>query len=240
VTAEAAPRPRMVGGVVELDLGLVDDGPNARGVLRDVDQLATSIRLLGQFDPVVVDAVGDRFVVFDGHRRVAALRRLNQPTVLAVVRRVADENRTLLQVAIHSTGRDFDPIAQARAIAYEMFERPGKKRGQEEVAEALGRTAAWVAGRLQLLNLPEADQVAVSEGRLSVVGALQLLRDRSTAGRPATPRRQPAVGPVDPVRVAGPVDPAVLMVRQIAALVRDCVGCSCCRAVAGVIDGDAA
>jgi ParB/RepB/Spo0J family partition protein len=239
VTAQAA-APRVVGGVVELPLALVDPGPNRRGTLRDVDALATSIQRVGQCEPIAVTATGTgRYAVFDGHRRRAALNKLGRATVLAVVRRVSGEDRDLLQMAMHAQRLEFDPIAEATAIAHEMFDRPGAKRTREEIAEALGKSPSWVADRLQLLNLSPADQVAVAERRLSVTSALQLLRGRA-AGDRGRARQVRSAGPAAAVvKAAGPVSPAVKL-RRVAALVEACVGCSCCAAVAEVVRDDSA
>ncbi len=204
-------------------------------MLRDVDQLAMSIQKVGLLEPVTVADTGDgRYRLFEGARRLAAMRQLRRKTIPALVRAVDETHRGLLQLTVHAQRLDFDPIAQAHAIAFELFERPGRKLSREEVAEAVGKGTAWVVGRLQLLKLTAAEQTSVSAGRLSVTNALQLLRSREGPVRPPA-RRPPNATAVTAPRAAV-VSPSVVALRRIRALVGNCVGCSCCLAVAGIVD----
>lgn len=242
----ATTAPTTLGAVLSIPIGQVVPGPNRRGALRNVGELATSIRRLGLREPITVTDLGDgRWQVFEGHRRLAAMQQLGRTDtstaarwthIAAVIRVVDDGHRGLLQLAIHAQRLDFDPMAQAETISYEMFERDGDKPSREDVAEALGKTPAWVAGRLQLLKLRPSEREDVSEGRLSVSAALQLLRDRATAGRPTTKPQRPSVPVASLVPPAPAPDPAVVMLKRIRALVGDCVGCSCCQAVGQVLD----
>ena len=68
-------QPTPVGAVLRIPVDLIDPGPNARGAVGDVTELAASLRHLGQQLPVVVEpASGGRWRLIDGHRRHAAAR----------------------------------------------------------------------------------------------------------------------------------------------------------------------
>lgn len=229
---------QVLGQVVNLPVDRVRPGRNWRGVLRDVEQLATSIRRVGLLEEITVADDGDGwYTVFEGHRRLAAVKQLRREVIAARIRVSPGDDRALLQLAIHTQRAAFDPVAQATVIAWEMFERPDGKRSREEVAEAIGKSPAWVAGRLQLLKLQPHERDDVAAGRMTVTAALQTLRAREEAVRSPVVRRpvnkQPSVSAGSAPTV---LDPAVVKLRRIQVLVGECVGCACCRAVGALLD----
>ena len=64
---------------VDIDAIVVDSDTNPRRRLRNVDELAASIRTYGLLQPLVVREVGgprDQYLLVAGHRRRAALKLL--------------------------------------------------------------------------------------------------------------------------------------------------------------------
>jgi ParB-like chromosome segregation protein Spo0J len=147
---------------------------------RAVDRIARSIECGGQIVPciAVVDPAakacggGDRLILIDGYRRVAALRRLGRDTVRVECWR-CDLAEALLGVLARSQSRPFAAIEEALLVRELVH---GLGRSQHEVARRCGRDVSWVSRRLQLLSgLPDAAVVAVCEGRLSSWAAARVV-----------------------------------------------------------------
>jgi ParB family transcriptional regulator, chromosome partitioning protein len=184
--------PEVVAGVLRIHLGDLTHGPNARGDLGDVAALANSLRTLGQQQPLLVEPLPDgRWSVMDGNRRLKAARHAGLTHILAIPRKtpLTEQQRTLRQLAMHSTAKTFDPMAEARAVEWLMFADGGPHMSREEIAEALSKSTGWVKGRIDLLQLAPDEQESVVKGTLTVGAALQALAAR----RGGPPRTAPPV-----------------------------------------------
>src|SRR5215510_13638925 len=176
-----------------------------------VEKLARSIDRDGQIVPLIVVGAGpdsaakdgERLVLIDGYRRVAALRRLGRDRA-SVERWPCDLTEAILGVLARTQGRIFAAIEEALLLR-ELTQGLGVS--QREAARRCARDGSWVNRRLQLLaSLPEAALAAVREGRLSswaaarvvaTVGARQRWACRSlVAGTGASAALDPRVGSV--------------------------------------------
>ncbi len=130
-----------------------------------VDELARSIEQRGQLVPVVaVRQPQPPWILIDGYRRWAALRRCGQD--LAWVElwdcEVAE---ALLLVLAKTQARRWSALEEA-ALIRELIER--FERSQSDIARHSGRDVSWVNRRLALLEgLPEEVLEAVRTGQLS-------------------------------------------------------------------------
>lgn len=185
---------QVVAGVLRIPLGNLVHGPNARGDLGDVTDLARSLRRLGQQQPILVEPEADgRWSVFDGNRRFKAARVAGITHLLAVPRnsRLDDVQRTIRQLAMHGTAKAFDPIAEGHAVEWLMFADDGPHLSREDIAAQLGRSVAWVKGRIDLVQqLTDVEQAAVATGALSV--GMALLRIAASRGNYDPPAARPA------------------------------------------------
>lgn len=209
---------QLLNAMLRIPIDQVHAGPNARGDLGDVSELAASLRAIGMQQPILVCQDGtDRYEVIEGHRRLAAARLLAWPYVDAVLRRATEPaTRVVQQLAMHTQARQFDPIAEAKALHSLMWEH---RMDRGEIARAIGRSPEWVRDRVLLLQLDTGRQQAVSSGRLSVGAAVleaRLVVDRK-AGREPRPYVR-AVG-------APPAPPAVR--TAVATVDRHCPTCTC-------------
>jgi ParB family transcriptional regulator, chromosome partitioning protein len=145
-----------------------------------VERIARSIERGGQIVPCVAVADppvevlqgGDRLVLIDGYRRVAALRRLGRDTA-RVECWPCDLAEAVLGALARSQNRPLAAIEEALLVR-ELIE--GLGLSQHEVARRSGRDVSWVSRRLQLLaGLPDAVLVAVIEGRLSSWAAIRVM-----------------------------------------------------------------
>lgn len=167
----------MLSALLRIPLEQVEGGPNARGDVGDVTELAMSIRALGMQKPLLVCDLGEgRYQVLDGHRRLEAARALGLAHVDAVLRRDAGPAlRIQQQLALHAQGKAFDPIAEARALSSLMFDH-GMTR--EDIARVVGKSPGWVRDRIALLQLEGDEQESVRKGTTTVGTALTTIAVR--------------------------------------------------------------
>jgi ParB family chromosome partitioning protein len=137
-------------------------------------RLLASLADSGQQTPIVVVAAGppDRYLVIDGHKRVAALEQLGRDTVEATVWAMSEAEALLLSRSLR-LGPQESALEQGWLLA-EMEQRFGY--GLDDLARRFDRSTSWVSRRLALVELlPEAIQQQVREGKLAAQVAMKYL-----------------------------------------------------------------
>jgi ParB family chromosome partitioning protein len=138
-------------------------------------QLMASLAEAGQQTPIVVVAseVGDgRYLVIDGHKRIAALRQLGRDTVDATVWPMSAAEALLLDRSLRFS-RQESALEQGWLLA-EMEQR--FRYSWEELARRFDRRVSWVARRLALVELlPAAIHQHVREGKIAAGLAMKYL-----------------------------------------------------------------
>jgi len=137
-------------------------------------QLLASLAEAGQQTPILVIQVQQRYLVIDGHQRIAALQQLRRDTVDALVLDTTSEAEALLLVhSLRSNGEPETALEQGWLLA-EMEHKHGYTI--EDLARRFNRSATWIARRLALVDtLPEAVQQQVREGRIAAQIAMRYL-----------------------------------------------------------------
>jgi ParB/RepB/Spo0J family partition protein len=129
----------------------------------------------GQQTPIVVvlsPDYRDRYLVIDGHKRIAALEQLGRDTVEAVVWPMGEAEALLLDRSLRFSEHE-TALEQGWLLA-EMERRFGY--GLDELARRFDRSVSWVSRRLALVELlPEAIQQQVREGKISAHVAMKFL-----------------------------------------------------------------
>jgi ParB family chromosome partitioning protein len=168
---------RTLNAMLRIPLDQLHPGPNARGDLGDVSDLAVSIRAIGLQKPLLVTPLdGDGWQILDGHRRHAAARQLGLPHLDAILRRDhGPAHRLQQQLAIHTQAAAFDPIAEAQALHVLMWQH-NLDRG--DIARAVGKSPGWVRDRVLLLQLEPTERDLVRAGRMPLAAALSTIRGR--------------------------------------------------------------
>jgi len=137
-------------------------------------RLLASLADSGQQTPIVVVAAGppDRYLVIDGHKRVAALEQLGRDTVEATLWAMSEAEALLLSRSVRFSPQE-SALEQGWLLA-EMERRFGYSL--EEMARRFDRSVSWVSRRLALVELlPEAIQQQVREGKISAHVAMKYL-----------------------------------------------------------------
>ncbi len=135
--------------------------------------LLASLAETGQQTPIIVIPCEQRYLVIDGHQRIAALQQLRRDTVNALVWEISEADALLLVRSLRMNSEPETALEQGWLLA-EMEEKLGYTI--EELARRFDRSATWVARRLALVEtLPEAVQQQVREGRIAAQIAMRYL-----------------------------------------------------------------
>jgi ParB family chromosome partitioning protein len=138
-------------------------------------RLLASLAESGQQTPIVVVVSKDtceRYLVIDGHKRVAALEQLGRDTVEATVWPMSEAEALLLSRSLRFSPQE-SALEQGWLLA-EMEQRFGY--GLDELARRFDRSTSWVSRRLALVELlPEAIQQQVREGKIAAQVAMKYL-----------------------------------------------------------------
>jgi ParB family chromosome partitioning protein len=146
-------------------------------------RLLTSLAEKGQQLPiVVVPLAGEvrRYLVIDGYKRVRALKRLSQDTVLATEWDMSEEAALMLDHAMRSAEAE-SAIEQGWLLS-ELHRSFGKSL--EDLSDQFDRSVSWVTRRLALVEeLPESVQEQVRKGRIGPHAAGKYLVPMARASR---------------------------------------------------------
>lgn len=135
-------------------------------------RLMASLAESGQQTPIIVIETGGRYLVIDGHKRIAALQQLGHDTVEAVVWAMSEADALVLDRSLRMSEPD-SALEQGWLLA-EMESRLGCS--VEELARRFDRGKTWVASRLALVEtLPESVQQLLREGKVASSLAMRYL-----------------------------------------------------------------
>jgi ParB family transcriptional regulator, chromosome partitioning protein len=162
--------------ISDIPVGLIDPNPfQPRAVFDDaeIEELKQSILKQGVLQPVIVRAMGARYQLVVGERRLRASRAAGRETIPAIIREVASDDEMLELALLENVVRsDLNPIEIAKAIV-QLQTRC--KLTQEAVADKLGMSRAHVANTVRLLKLPGHIQDALRDRKLTMGHARALL-----------------------------------------------------------------
>ncbi len=146
--------------------------PRTRFDEKAIDELAQSIRETGILQPIIAVPAGGRFNIIIGERRWRAAQKAGLRKVPVLIRNIPRERQMEASVIENVQRENLNPIELASAYK-RLIEVLGFT--QEEVAEKVGKDRASVANTLRLLQLPEAVQEMLQDGRLSMGHARAIL-----------------------------------------------------------------
>lgn len=195
---EAAPRqPDMMVPIERVVAN--PDQPRRRFDPELLNDLAASIKEKGIIQPLIVRRKGDGFEIVAGERRWRAAQQANLHQIPVVIRDFDDTEVLEIAIIENIQRADLNPVEEAAGYV-QLMHKFGHT--QEKLAEALGKSRSHIANTMRLMQLPEAVQTYVTEGKLSAGHARTLI----TAS--------------DPVALAKKVIAGDLSVRDTEKLVR--------------------
>ena len=159
----------------ELELSAIKANPyQPRRVFDEekLQELAASIKEFGVVQPLVVRKKGKGYELVAGERRLRAAKLAGLTSVPAIIKEYDDIKMMEIALVENIQRHDLNPIEEAQGLRRLMAEC---KLTQEQAAEKVGRSRVAVTNILRLLNLPEAIQGFIVDGKLNMGQAKQLL-----------------------------------------------------------------
>ena len=130
-----------------------------------IKELALSIKEHGVFQPIIVKKDIKGFIIIAGERRFRAAKQVGLATIPAIVREFNDD--LMMEYALIENLQREDLTAIEEAEAYRMLMQ---KLGltQERLGERLGKSRAYIANTMRLLQLPRSVQDDIENNIISV------------------------------------------------------------------------
>lgn len=158
-------------------LSLDDIDPNPEQPRQEFDEtklgeLAASIKSQGIIQPLLVRPKGGRYQLVAGERRWRAAKLAGLTEVPVLVRDLSDEEVMVSALIENLQREDLNPVDEAIAL---KTLRETLKMTQDALAAKLGKSRPAIANALRLLQLSEAAQNDLKNGRISAGHARSLL-----------------------------------------------------------------
>lgn len=169
--------------VNEIALSMIEPNPNQPRT--DIDQekvaeLADSIKRHGLLQPIIVRPMGERYQIIAGERRWRASRLAGLESV--PVRVLHSDEAQSLEIALIENLQREDLNAIEAAYGYKrLIDNHGMTHSA--LADTLSMSRAAISNALRLLDLPEAVQAYVFEGKLTAGHARAILAVPSDEAR---------------------------------------------------------
>ena len=138
-----------------------------------LEDLASSIRVQGVMQPIVVRPVGvDSYEIIAGERRWRATQLAGLETIPAIVRDVPDESAIAMALIENIQREDLNAIEEAQALIrlQQEFELT-----QQQVADAVGKSRTTITNLMRLMSLEQEVQTLLEHGDLEMGHARALL-----------------------------------------------------------------
>ena len=161
--------------VEQIEIGKIDPNKNQPRKVFDetaLDELASSIKIHGIIQPIVLNKVGDRYMIIAGERRWRAAQIAGLKTVPAIIKNYDARQIKEISIIENLQREDLNPMEAARAIK-ELMEEYGWT--QEVVADRLGKSRPVIANTIRLLNLEPEVIDMIEKGKLSAGHARSLV-----------------------------------------------------------------
>jgi ParB family chromosome partitioning protein len=141
----------------------------------DLADLTASVKERGVLQPLIVRpvaATGDAYEIVAGERRWRAAQRAGLHDVPVIIREATDKESLELAIIENVQRADLNVLEEARgyqALADQYH------YSQSELAAVIGKSKSHIANTLRLLNLPDAVQAFILDGKLTAGHARALL-----------------------------------------------------------------
>ncbi len=160
---------KVVGSIVELDLGSIEVNPfQPRTSFNEesLRELASSIKELGVIQPITVRKLDfNKYQLVSGERRFRASKLIGLETIPAYIR-IANDQESLEMALVENIQRqDLDPIEIA--LSYQRLIEEIDVT-QEELSDRVGKNRSTIANYLRLLKLDPIIQTGMRDGFISM------------------------------------------------------------------------
>ena len=144
-----------------------------------LNELASSIKEHGVFQPIIVKKSIKGYEIIAGERRVKASQLAGCETVPAIIREFNDQEMMEIALLENLQREDLNPIEEA--LAYESLMK-ANGLSHEQLAGRIGKSRSYVTNVVGLLNLPESVKNLVIAKKISMTHAraLSKIKDDKT------------------------------------------------------------
>ena len=143
-----------------------------------LEELASSIREHGVFQPIIVKSSIKGYEIVAGERRVKASLLAGRDTIPAIVRDFNDEEMMEIALLENLQREDLNPIEEA--IAYQNL-MDAKGLSHEQLAQRIGKSRSYVTNMVGLMNLPDSVKDLVIARKISATHARTLSKIKDPA-----------------------------------------------------------
>lgn len=138
----------------------------------ELEELSESIREHGVLQPLLVRKKGKRYEIIAGERRYQASKIAGLTELPVIVKDVDDQAVMELALIENLQRSDLNPIEEARGYK-QLIKASGMT--QEALSKAVSKSRSTITNSLRLLDLPEAVQEYLYEGKLTAGHARAIL-----------------------------------------------------------------
>ncbi len=154
--------------IVELDIEDLRPNPyQPRQVFNEeaLQELASSIKEHGVFQPIIVKKSIKGYDIIAGERRYRASKLAGKKTIPAIIRQFTDEQ--MMEIALLENLQREDLNAMEEAKAYQSL-IDHLHITQEEVSKRVGKSRSHITNMLGLLRLPKEVQTMINDKKLTM------------------------------------------------------------------------
>jgi ParB family transcriptional regulator, chromosome partitioning protein len=138
-----------------------------------IKELAGSIRQHGLIQPITVRPVENGFEIVAGHRRFKACKLLRWRVIPAMVRSLSNQDAFEVQLVENIHRMTMDPVEEAEAFKKYILDYGWG--GVSQLSRIISKSEQFVSSRIQLLKLPEEIIDNISQNKLKVSHAIELV-----------------------------------------------------------------
>ena len=136
-----------------------------------LNELASSIKEHGVFQPIIVKRSIKGYEIVAGERRAKASAIAGRDTIPAIIRDFNDEEMMEIALLENLQREDLNPIEEA--MAYQNLMN-AKGLNHEQLAERIGKSRSYVTNMVGLMNLPDSVKKLVIDKKISTTHARDL------------------------------------------------------------------
>ena len=154
--------------IMELDINDLRPNPyQPRQVFNEeaLQELASSIKEHGVFQPIIVKKSIKGYDIIAGERRYRASKLAGKKTIPAIIRQFTDEQ--MMEIALLENLQREDLNAMEEAKAYQSL-IDHLHITQEEVSKRVGKSRSHITNMLGLLRLPKEVQTMINDKKLTM------------------------------------------------------------------------
>ena len=131
---------------------------------KSLEELASSIKIHGILNPIILRVNGDKYEIVAGERRYRAAIKLGMQEVPAIIKRLSDEDTAQIALIENIQRSNLNAIEEAKSYK-EIMDL--KNITQEELATILGISQSNISNKMRLLNLTPKVQDALTTNKIS-------------------------------------------------------------------------